>query len=176
MAGQYISEKPFKVTSVFKTLPHRLSPVLLSRYYQFIAIIIHLIILMVFSLGWITNSSPKVAINKEKYSTDRFAASAVSWWNLESWSYRNWNTYVFDFLKHLSILLFLISIFLSLVCEVTYKSASGDQLTASRYYKFQVQKPLDVKTKFYNAEVCFSGIFGFIVKQQLTVHLWNSLY
>jgi len=39
-----------------------------------------------------------------------------------------------------------------LVCEVTYKSATGDPMTSSRYYKFQVQKPLDVKTKFYNAE------------------------
>jgi len=40
-----------------------------------------------------------------------------------------------------------------LVCEVSYSTESGEKLTASRYYKFQVQKPLDVKTKFYNAEV-----------------------
>ncbi len=41
----------------------------------------------------------------------------------------------------------------SLVCEVSYQLLSGEPLTASRYYKFQVLKPCEVKTKFYNAEV-----------------------
>ena len=44
----------------------------------------------------------------------------------------------------------------SLVCEVSYQIGSGEPLTSSRYYKFQVLKPLDVKTKFYNAEVSFN--------------------
>ncbi|KAI9557246.1 hypothetical protein GHT06_017069 [Daphnia sinensis] len=39
-----------------------------------------------------------------------------------------------------------------LVCEVSYQVGSGEIMTSSRYYKFQVLKPLDVKTKFYNAE------------------------
>nr|CAH0104181.1 unnamed protein product [Daphnia galeata] len=39
-----------------------------------------------------------------------------------------------------------------LVCEVSYQIGVGEQMTSSRYYKFQVLKPLDVKTKFYNAE------------------------
>lgn len=43
-----------------------------------------------------------------------------------------------------------------LVCEVTYQLGSAEPLTASRYYKFQVLKPCEVKTKFYNAEVSFS--------------------
>lgn len=42
-----------------------------------------------------------------------------------------------------------------LVCEVSYQLLSGEPLTASRYYKFQVLKPCEVKTKFYNAEVSF---------------------
>ncbi|XP_032787560.2 trafficking protein particle complex subunit 13 isoform X2 [Daphnia magna] len=39
-----------------------------------------------------------------------------------------------------------------LVCEVSYQVGLGEVMTSSRYYKFQVLKPLDVKTKFYNAE------------------------
>ncbi|XP_046440856.1 trafficking protein particle complex subunit 13-like isoform X1 [Daphnia pulex] len=43
-----------------------------------------------------------------------------------------------------------------LVCEVSYQIGAGEQMTSSRYYKFQVLKPLDVKTKFYNAEDYYS--------------------
>jgi len=40
-----------------------------------------------------------------------------------------------------------------LVCEVTYNSAaSSEKLNFRKFFKFQVMKPLDVKTKFYNAE------------------------
>jgi len=39
-----------------------------------------------------------------------------------------------------------------LVCEVTYCNAAGDKLNFRKFFKFQVMKPLDVKTKFYNAE------------------------
>nr|XP_045581335.1 trafficking protein particle complex subunit 13-like isoform X1 [Procambarus clarkii]XP_045581336.1 trafficking protein particle complex subunit 13-like isoform X1 [Procambarus clarkii]XP_045581337.1 trafficking protein particle complex subunit 13-like isoform X1 [Procambarus clarkii] len=39
-----------------------------------------------------------------------------------------------------------------LVCAVSYLSASGDRLNFRKFFKFQVMKPLDVKTKFYNAE------------------------
>jgi len=40
-----------------------------------------------------------------------------------------------------------------LVCEVTYNSAaSTEKLNFRKFFKFQVMKPLDVKTKFYNAE------------------------
>jgi len=35
-----------------------------------------------------------------------------------------------------------------LVCEVF-----GEKLNFRKFFKFQVMKPLDVKTKFYNAEV-----------------------
>jgi len=47
----------------------------------------------------------------------------------------------------LSLLLF------SLVCEVSYTSPTQTQLSFRKFFKFQVLKPLDVKTKFYNAEV-----------------------
>ncbi|XP_032672656.1 trafficking protein particle complex subunit 13 isoform X2 [Odontomachus brunneus] len=41
-----------------------------------------------------------------------------------------------------------------LVCEVSYTCANqiGPPLSFRKYFKFQVVKPLDVKTKFYNAE------------------------
>ena len=41
-----------------------------------------------------------------------------------------------------------------LVCEVSYakKSAPAQRLNFRKFFKFQVMKPLDVKTKFYNAE------------------------
>jgi len=39
-----------------------------------------------------------------------------------------------------------------LICAVTYYSAAGEKLYMRRFYKFQVLKPLEVKTKFYNAE------------------------
>jgi len=41
-----------------------------------------------------------------------------------------------------------------LVCEVSYTSTVGgtDRLSFRKFFKFQVMKPLDVKTKFYNAE------------------------
>ncbi|XP_058836773.1 probable trafficking protein particle complex subunit 13 homolog [Topomyia yanbarensis] len=39
-----------------------------------------------------------------------------------------------------------------LVCEVSYLSAAGLEASFRKFFKFQVVKPLDVKTKFYNAE------------------------
>ncbi|KAG8230571.1 hypothetical protein J437_LFUL004484 [Ladona fulva] len=39
-----------------------------------------------------------------------------------------------------------------LVCEVAYTAAGVGRLAFRKFYKFQVLKPLDVKTKFYNAE------------------------
>jgi len=39
-----------------------------------------------------------------------------------------------------------------LVCEVTYSTATSEKLNFRKFFKFQVMKPLDVKTKFYNAE------------------------
>jgi len=41
-----------------------------------------------------------------------------------------------------------------LVCEVSYNSSNAvsDKLSFRKFFKFQVMKPLDVKTKFYNAE------------------------
>ncbi|XP_029639631.1 trafficking protein particle complex subunit 13 isoform X4 [Octopus sinensis] len=39
-----------------------------------------------------------------------------------------------------------------LVCAVSYVTESGDKMAFRKFFKFQVLKPLDVKTKFYNAE------------------------
>lgn len=39
-----------------------------------------------------------------------------------------------------------------LICEVTYQNLIGDNVSFKKFFKIQVYKPLDVKTKFYNAE------------------------
>nr|KAG5705877.1 hypothetical protein BaRGS_030767 [Batillaria attramentaria] len=39
-----------------------------------------------------------------------------------------------------------------LVCAVSYAHSSGERMQFRKFFKFQVLKPLDVKTKFYNAE------------------------
>ncbi|XP_055382573.1 probable trafficking protein particle complex subunit 13 homolog [Condylostylus longicornis] len=39
-----------------------------------------------------------------------------------------------------------------LVCEVNYMTPAGFAQSFRKFFKFQVLKPLDVKTKFYNAE------------------------
>ncbi|KAK6630139.1 hypothetical protein RUM44_005690 [Polyplax serrata] len=39
-----------------------------------------------------------------------------------------------------------------LVCEVSYLSNTGDPLSFRKFFRFEVTKPLDLKTKFYNAE------------------------
>lgn len=39
-----------------------------------------------------------------------------------------------------------------LVCDVTYAAQQNDKMNFRKFFKFQVMKPLDVKTKFYNAE------------------------
>ena len=40
-----------------------------------------------------------------------------------------------------------------LVCEVSYNAPGKPKLNFRKFFKFNVLKPLDVKTKFYNAEV-----------------------
>lgn len=42
--------------------------------------------------------------------------------------------------------------YFSLVCEVTYQTPNGAPMSFRKFFKIQVLKPLDVKTKFYNAE------------------------
>ncbi|XP_022907373.1 trafficking protein particle complex subunit 13 [Onthophagus taurus] len=39
-----------------------------------------------------------------------------------------------------------------LVCEVSYQAPSGVSMSFRKFFKIMVLKPLDVKTKFYNAE------------------------
>ncbi|XP_070196240.1 trafficking protein particle complex subunit 13-like [Littorina saxatilis] len=39
-----------------------------------------------------------------------------------------------------------------LVCAVSYAHSTGERMQFRKFFKFQVLKPLDVKTKFYNAE------------------------
>uniref|UniRef100_A0A2L2YC36 Trafficking protein particle complex subunit 13 n=1 Tax=Parasteatoda tepidariorum TaxID=114398 RepID=A0A2L2YC36_PARTP len=39
-----------------------------------------------------------------------------------------------------------------LACTVSYTTVNGEKMHFRKFFKFQVSKPLDVKTKFYNAE------------------------
>ncbi|KAK3755626.1 hypothetical protein QZH41_017612 [Actinostola sp. cb2023] len=39
-----------------------------------------------------------------------------------------------------------------LVCAVSYSTTAGEKMYFRKFFKFQVLKPLDVKTKFYNGE------------------------
>ncbi|XP_056639253.1 trafficking protein particle complex subunit 13 [Diorhabda carinulata] len=39
-----------------------------------------------------------------------------------------------------------------LICEVTYQTATGTPMSFRKFFKIMVLKPLDVKTKLYNAE------------------------
>lgn len=40
-----------------------------------------------------------------------------------------------------------------LVCAVNYKSSADEKMYFRKFFKFPVTKPIDVRTKFYNAEV-----------------------
>lgn len=57
-----------------------------------------------------------------------------------------------------------------LVCEVNYISPSGLPLSFRKFFKFQVLKPLDVQTKFYNAE---SEVFLEATIQNITAQAIN---
>ncbi|CAD6195309.1 unnamed protein product [Caenorhabditis auriculariae] len=39
-----------------------------------------------------------------------------------------------------------------LICAVTYKTSTGENMYFRKFFKFPVTKPIDVKTKFYSAE------------------------
>ncbi|XP_007457168.1 PREDICTED: trafficking protein particle complex subunit 13 isoform X3 [Lipotes vexillifer] len=45
-----------------------------------------------------------------------------------------------------------------LVCAVSYTTQGGEKMYFRKFFKFQVLKPLDVKTKFYNAESDLSSV------------------
>ncbi|XP_015132797.1 trafficking protein particle complex subunit 13 isoform X1 [Gallus gallus] len=45
-----------------------------------------------------------------------------------------------------------------LVCAVSYTTQAGEKMYFRKFFKFQVLKPLDVKTKFYNAESDLSSV------------------
>ena len=45
-----------------------------------------------------------------------------------------------------------------LVCEVSYSAPGKSKMNFRKFFKFNVMKPLDVKTKFYNAEVSIKDI------------------
>lgn len=40
----------------------------------------------------------------------------------------------------------------SLICSVNYKTIADEKMYFRKFFKFPVAKPIDVKTKFYNAE------------------------
>ncbi|EYC08020.1 hypothetical protein Y032_0068g254 [Ancylostoma ceylanicum] len=42
-----------------------------------------------------------------------------------------------------------------LICSVNYKTSSDEKMYFRKFFKFPVGKPIDVKTKFYNAEALY---------------------
>ncbi|KAE9416840.1 hypothetical protein Angca_006558, partial [Angiostrongylus cantonensis] len=58
-----------------------------------------------------------------------------------------------------------------LICSVNYKTLSDEKMYFRKFFKFPVGKPFDVKTKFYNAEVCIlPSVSPYIL------FLWLDLY
>lgn len=76
-----------------------------------------------------------------------------------------------------------------LVCEVNYVSPAGLPLSFRKFFKFQVLKPLDVTTKFYNSETdevfleatVSNQTFLIVISSNLSFlldpkhHRWNDL-
>ena len=75
-----------------------------------------------------------------------------------------------------------------LVCEVSYSAPGKSKLNFRKFFKFNVMKPLDVKTKFYNAEsedvfleaqvqnvtagpLCLEKVGKFLNKRQLPLQI-----
>lgn len=66
-----------------------------------------------------------------------------------------------------------------MVCEVSYTNQIGPPLSFRKYFKFQVVKPLDVKTKFYNAEVIFKYLTIFklhVLIQSLFCYMFSQYF
>lgn len=55
-----------------------------------------------------------------------------------------------------------------LVCAVSYKNQANEKMFLRKYFKFPVTKPIDVKTKFYNAEVSFKYVLSFFDTSLIT--------
>lgn len=53
---------------------------------------------------------------------------------------------------HILTIMFVVKLIFSLVCDVSYQNGAGVLKNFRKFFKIQVLKPLDVKTKFYNAE------------------------
>ncbi|KAF8361382.1 hypothetical protein PRIPAC_88305 [Pristionchus pacificus] len=52
-----------------------------------------------------------------------------------------------------------------LVCSVTYQTEKGENLFMRKFFKFPVTKPMDVKTKLYNAEE--NDVFDIFLEAQI---------
>ena len=58
-----------------------------------------------------------------------------------------------------------------LVCEVSYSAPGKSKMNFRKFFKFNVMKPLDVKTKFYNAEVSIKDINRELITEPITFWL-----
>lgn len=63
-----------------------------------------------------------------------------------------------------------------LVCEVNYVSPAGLPLSFRKFFKFQVLKPLDVTTKFYNSETDEVFLEATVSKESSVIHSFHSAF
>ncbi|VDL73827.1 unnamed protein product [Nippostrongylus brasiliensis] len=68
-----------------------------------------------------------------------------------------------------------------LICSVNYKTSSDEKMYFRKFFKFPVGKPIDVKTKFYNAEVNFAILLALgqtkaLVMLRMEPFKYNDVY
>lgn len=56
-----------------------------------------------------------------------------------------------------------------LVCAVSYKTPTDEKMYFRKFFKFPVTKPIDVRTKFYNAEVSVPNLHFFLAEVDFTL-------
>ena len=120
----------------------------------------------IFRWRWSYKLNPNVLVYNPSYpilNPNYFHPNAlVTWFNMKLRKLDN--TCTFFFLPSLIVGSFLYSfpLIFSLVCGVSYITNDGEKMFFRKFFKFPVNKPIDVRTKFYNAEVCFFFVDIFV--------------
>lgn len=144
--------------------------VLRSVKSKFSALCLNFLILLVANKlsGWPSNWISTYAID-QYWSCFLFVHWKCYWWSYKSRSKGTGNSHVSQTCKQnlISACFKLVILSNRLVCVVSYKRPDGDVKNFRKFFKFQVLKPLEVKTKFYNIEVilCFFSLIKVIVSK-----------
>ncbi|EYC08021.1 hypothetical protein Y032_0068g254 [Ancylostoma ceylanicum] len=62
-----------------------------------------------------------------------------------------------------------------LICSVNYKTSSDEKMYFRKFFKFPVGKPIDVKTKFYNAESVSTCVAVAQVVSIMAIGVWRRI-